>query len=79
MRNKVSTIFNGHAGAWERKQTYGLVWTKFLATLYSNPSQTRGPKLMKFSNSRFLLLFFSFKLAPSGLSNSWSAPANQIY
>ena len=30
---------------------------------YSNTSQTRGSKLAKFSNSRFLLLFFTSKLA----------------
>ena len=30
---------------------------------YSNTSQTRGPNLEEFSNSRFLLLFFSSKIA----------------
>ena len=30
---------------------------------YSNTSQTRGSKLAKFSNSRFLSLFFTSKLA----------------
>ena len=33
------------------------------ATWYSNTSQTRGSKLAKFSNSRFLSLFFTSKLA----------------
>jgi len=32
-------------------------------TRYSNTSQTRGSKLARFSNSRFLLLFFTSKLA----------------
>ena len=35
---------------------------------YSNTSQTRGSKLAKFSNSRFLLLFFTSKLAVPLLS-----------
>ena len=37
-------------------------------TRYSNTSQTRGSKLAKFSNSRFLSLFFTFKLAVPLLS-----------
>ena len=36
------------------------IWKK---DRYSNTSQTRGSKLAKFSNSRFLLLFFTSKLA----------------
>ena len=35
---------------------------------YSNTSQTRGSKLAKFSNSRFLSLFFTSKLAVPLLS-----------
>ena len=35
---------------------------------YSNASQTRGSKLAKFSNLRFLLLFFTSKLAVPLLS-----------
>ena len=36
--------------------------------MYSNTSQTRGSKLAKFSNSRFLSLFFTSKLAVPLLS-----------
>ena len=36
--------------------------------MYSNTSQTRGPKLAEFSNSRFLSLFFTSKLAVPLLS-----------
>ena len=35
---------------------------------YSNTSQTRGSKLAEFSNSRFLSLFFTSKLAVPLLS-----------
>ena len=37
------------------------IWT--IASLYSNASQTRGSKLAKFSNSRFLSLLYTSKLA----------------
>ena len=36
--------------------------------IYSNPSQTRGSKLAKFSNSRLLSLFYTSKLAVPLLS-----------
>ena len=41
---------------------------KLQNALYSNTSQTRGSKLAKFSNSRFLSLFFTSKLAVPLLS-----------
>ena len=37
-------------------------------SVYSNTSQTRGSKLAEFSNSRFLSLFFTSKLAVPLLS-----------
>ena len=42
-----------------------MYWEKYE---YSNTSQTRGSKLARFSNSRFLLLFFTSKLAVPLLS-----------
>ena len=39
---------------------------------YGRKTQADIPKLAKFSNSRFLLLFFSSKLTALGLSNSRS-------
>ena len=45
---------------------------------YSNTSQTRGPKLAEFSNSRFLLLLFTPKLAVLGSTNSRFVPSPRL-
>ena len=49
-------------------KNYYLSHIKGFYSVYSNTSQTRGSKLAKFSNSRFLLLFFTSKLAVPLLS-----------
>ena len=50
---------------------FGSIWFTSIVVFhaqYSNTSQTRGSKLAEFSNSRFLSLFFTSKLAVPLLS-----------